>query len=171
MLSNQIFQGLYKNIPIDQINQMYKTSGYYVFRRKKHDGHKYRAYLNANKGSAENESLTMPAFPTYLLPPESILETMSKSPKLSFRDGFRESNWNDMIGKFFCKYSELSIPNQNNLTRNKILIKHLNSLKIKNDDYIYSIYYIENRGEGVFYCCHFEDITQKNSVAYGTLKV
>lgn len=157
------------------IEKLYPKNTYYVFRRKKHDVHKYNSYLktnNINTSEISMESLTYPAFPTYLLPPDSIIKQLQKSPKLSLDDGFRKSNWNDAIGEFYCCVDDIEFKNKKNMTKtmtySEKLICHLNSNNNSKtiDNYIYSIYFIEKLDNLKYYCCFLEDITQKNDKTY-----
>lgn len=161
-----IWTNLYPNIEHDTIKKFYKE-GYYVFRRKMHDSNKYYAYLKANKQVASTDTLTYPAFPKYLLPPDSTITELEKSPKLTLTDGFRKDNWNDIMGDFVCNIDDLEIKCKGYLTREEKLIKYLNSIYPKDKDlYIYSIYIIEPMDNNTFYCCHISDITKKHDGSY-----
>lgn len=46
---------------------------------------------------------------TYLLPPNSIIEEIEKSPKLQLSEGFRVNNWKDVMGEFYCNMKDIDI--------------------------------------------------------------
>ena len=166
---DNIFSLLYPNFQeiLTNIENIYtKDSGYYVFKRKKHDSTHYYAYLKANKGSANNESLTYPAFPKYLLPPKPIFDELNKSPKLSFDEGFRLSNWNDVIGDFYCDIEDIEVKSKKYSTNVEKITKYLNEQKKNNDEYIYSVYVIDKINKYKYYCCHLNEITQKMDGVY-----
>lgn len=161
-----IWDNLYPNVDHDKIKKFYKD-GYYVFKRKMHDSNKYYAYLKANKQVASTETLTYPAFPQYLLPPDSVISELEKSPKLTLIDGFRKDNWKDIIGDFVCNIDEIEIKCKGYLTREEKLIKYLRTVDIGNKDlYIYSMYIIEPLCNNTFYCFHVSDITKKHDGSY-----
>ena len=166
---NNIYNLLYPNYQeiLVEIETLYpKDSGYYVFRRKKLDSHHYNTYLKANKGDANIETLTYPAFPKYLLPPKTIFEELEKSPKLSLKDGFRKYNWNDVIGEYIGDVKNLVVNTNKYLTSIEKVIRYLNLQHNKNDMYIYSIYLIDKICELKYFCCHIGDITQKKDNSY-----
>jgi hypothetical protein len=142
-----IWANLYPNVDHDTIKKFYKD-GYYVFRRKMHDSNKYYAYLKANKQVASTETLTYPtypAFPQYLLPPDSVITELEKSPMLSLTDGFRKDNWNDIIGDFVCNIDDIEIKCKGYLTREEKIIKYLRSIDTEDKDlYIYLRYILMN---------------------------
>ena len=155
---------------INSIEKLYPKNGYYVFRRKKHNQGQYYSYLKANNNNnASITSLTCPAFPTFLLPPDNIIEQLEKSPKLSLDEGFRNLNWNEIIGEFYCCIDDIEFNSKKIRYSTYIdkLLYHLNSNNSKiNDEYIYSIYLIEKLDNLKYYCGFLEDITQKNDKTY-----
>lgn len=172
MINAQIlFSSLYEEIKkekdlVNQLNKLYPNDGYYVFRRKKHDQIHYDAYLKANNKNASVASLTLPAFPTYLLAPDNILNTLEKSPKLTLIDGFRKSNWNDVMGDFFCTLDDIEITTKK-YTVDKKLLHYLNkNFSSTIDEYIYSIYFIKKIDIFKYQCCFIADITQKNDKTF-----
>lgn len=176
MLST-VFSNIYPSVTLDNINALYSGGEHFVFRRKKHSSHLYVAYSKAHDGATSQESLTYPAFPTFFLPPEDVLVELEKSPKLSLKDGFREKNWLDMLGEFYCNLDALVIPvpegasktlkrKLNALTRTEKLLVHLNQLGAKDDEYVYSIYYIQKKTDNSYHCYHLTDITQKYTGEY-----
>ncbi len=158
----------------EQIENMYPKNGYYVFRRKKHDTNHYNAYLKANNNNASTLSLTCPAFPKYLLPPDNIIGELEKSPKLNLEEGFRKSNWNDLVGDFYCIIDDIDIDTTGNkkyLTYvDKFLLFMNNKNNNKSDEYIYSIYIIEKIDNLKYFCCFMTDITQKTDKKYSLKK-
>lgn len=102
---------------------------------------------------------------TYLLPPNSIIEEIEKSPKLQLSEGFRVNNWKDVMGEFYCNMKDIDIQISSDEAKLK---KHLNSLntnKVK-DNYIYSLFRIDKINDTTFYCCHYYDITMKHDGVY-----
>ena len=156
----------YTDFNIDALKNIYGDTGYYVFRRKMHNSAKYHAYLKANTHKASIETLTMPAFPTYLLPPTSIIEEIEKSPKLNNIDKNNFINWNDAIGEFYCNMKNIVFDNKKYLTNKEKLLKHLNTNKKNTDEYIYSMYIIDKLDNTTFFCSHIIDITMKKDRTY-----
>lgn len=161
---NIVYSNLYKNITQEEINNFYKNSSYYVFRRKMHNVNQFDV-KNINK-----ESLIQPAFPKFLLPPNEILVEIAKLPKISSNKLFPLDNWNKIIGEFVCDISDLRelISDQRkkrNITNQDLLIKYLNKKGNENkdkDNYIYSIYAIDKESNNKYICIHMQDFTQKN---------
>lgn len=161
---------------INNIQKLYLDSGDFVFRRKKHNNNQYASYLKANGGVASRNTLTTPAFPTYLLPPDNIINELEKSPRLTIKiEGFRKSNWSEIIGEFYCKIDdieeEINPKKKNRLGTKEKLINYLAHKNYdKSDEYIYSIYTIvvnkDNPNEIKFICSHLYDITQKSKNNY-----
>ena len=106
-----IHTNLYGEITSEEIinfYSQYNECDYYVFKRKMHNGNNYHAYLKANGQSASEDTLSQPAFPTYLLPPESVIQEIEKSPKLRLElEGFRKNNWEDIIGSYVGNVDEI----------------------------------------------------------------
>ena len=176
-LLNFIHTNLYGEITSQEIINFYSQNNdcdYYVFKRKMHNGNNYHAYLKANGQSASEDTLSQPAFPTYLLPPESVIQEIEKSPKLRLElEGFRKNNWEDIIGSYVGNVDEIcSKTKKNKASAQTKVINMLNglrqgaSLTKKTDEYIYSLYLIQKKSETDFYCCHMADITQKPNGAY-----
>jgi hypothetical protein len=172
-----VWSNIYSHITPDKIKELYCDGENFVFRRKKHSSHLYFAYKKSNGGSTSQESLTYPAFPTFLLPPDDILIELEKSPKLSIKNGFRIMNWTDLLGEFYCNLDKLTIDIPDNasksvkrklatLTVPEKLIKHLSATETKDDEYIYSIYYIQKKSDNSYSCYHLSDITQKYTGEY-----
>jgi hypothetical protein len=161
-----VWSNLYPDVNHNTIKNLYKD-GYYVFRRKMHDSNKYYAYLKANKQVSSTETLTYPAFPQYLLPPNSVITELEKSPMLTLTDEFRKDNWNEIIGNPFCNIDDIDIKCKGYLTREEKLIKYLRSIETGDKDlYIYSLYIIEPVNDNTFFCCHLSDITKKHDGSY-----
>jgi hypothetical protein len=166
-----IYGLLYPNFDemLQQMSDMYQKNGMYVFKRKKHTSNQYNSYLNANSKNASKLTLTCPAIPTYLLPPDDIINELEKSPKLSLKDGVRLHNWNEALGEFYCEMSQIS---RNKKGVKSALFRHLEDKnKNKLDNYIYSCYHIsinkDDLNETVFTVSHMFDVTQKNANSYG----
>jgi len=171
----QLYSKIYSDLTTNTIDNLYKSDGYYVFRRKMHNSNQYYAYLKANNQSASTETLTLPALVKYALPPNSVLDSMEKSPRLTLGEGFRVDNWTDAIGEFYGVIGEgdLKPVSKKYKTKENTLIDILNKHAIPNtsDKYIYSIYIIEKLSKEPskscsLYCAHLTDITQKSSGLY-----
>lgn len=108
MNTSELFKLLYKDdFSLENLENIYKNNGDYVFRRKKHNINQYYSYLNANGKSASSMTLISPSFPKYLLPPDDIINELEKSPRLSLIEGFRKNNWEEMIGEYYCKMEDI----------------------------------------------------------------
>lgn len=138
---------------LDDLENLYpKNSGYYVFKRKKHDAKYFQLCVNDNKENNNIETLTLPAFPKYLLPPNILLEKIDK---------------NNFIGEYFCDIDNISVKRTKNCaTHVEKLIKYLNVNGYKSDPYIYSVYIIEKINKYKYFCAHLNDITQKKDNTY-----
>ena len=179
MDTKQLYSLLYGEC-IEKILNTYTNTGDYVFIRKKHDINQYYSYLKANNSLATCIALTTPAFPKYLLPPTNIISELEKSPKLLLQtEGFREENWKEIIGEFYCKIEdiekEINPKKKNKLDSKGKLINYLiNKNNNKQDEYIYSIYTIiinkEKSNEIKYHCLHLYDITQKSIGNYSLKK-
>jgi len=162
-----IWSNLYAGANDDTIKNLYNKNGCYVFKRKMHDSGKYYAYLKANGQSASKETLTYPAFPKYLLPPNAIIEEIEKSPKLTLKEGFRKENWEEIVGNFVCNLDDIEVKSKKCLTSEEKLLKYLANNNSKDPDlYIYSIFVINLINETTIYCAHLLDITKKHNGSY-----
>lgn len=170
LIHNYLYPNFEENL--SNINKIYKNTGEYIFRRKKHNTNQFYSYLKANGGVSSKLTLTCPAIPIYLLPPDNIINELEKSPKLSLKDGFRTKNWNEILGEFYCEINDIKINTKNkNNTRSKLL-RHLEEKNNNTDEYIYSCYNItinkDNSNEIIFTCRHKFDITKKSGNTYST---
>lgn len=158
----EIWKNLYEQVSIEDINKLYTKTGCYVFKRPMHEPSQYYSYLRANKQLSTAVTVSSPAFPTWLLPPNLIIEQLEKSPKLTLKENFRKDNWQSIIGEFECFLDDLNV-NKKQLSDEHKLINYLTQTKgiINKDNNIYSIWYIEKISNTKFYCCHLKDITQK----------
>lgn len=150
---------------------------YYVFKRKMNDSGKYNAYLKTN-GGIEKNSITLPALPKFLLPPEEIINLMEQSPKLNLKEGLtttRINNWKDVIGDFFVKINDIEINDvQTNKSKGYLsyedkFLKFMNNNSYGKkilDPFIYSIYLIKKTNTNVYSCVHLIDITMKQDFTY-----
>lgn len=99
----KISDALWKKARTKDICKFYPEDGVYVFSRMMHTGNQFRAFQKANHGKATQTTITFPAFPTFLFPPEDIIRKMEESPKLTLEKyGIRVDNWNSIYGKYVC---------------------------------------------------------------------
>lgn len=102
-ISVQVSKAMWGKTKMKTMTKFYPKDGIYVFSRDMHSGNQYYAYQKANKGKESSESVTLPAFPTYLFPPEDVIRKMEVSPKLTLKThGIRVDNWKSIYGEYVC---------------------------------------------------------------------
>lgn len=144
------------------VSDIYKKSGYYVFKRIQHTGNQYYSYISANAGNASKQMITYPAFPFALFPPDDILLEMEKSPALSFSAGIRLENWKNKLGYYeMCLDDFENTGNKKFMDYEKKLIYYLKSYG--DDKYIYSVYIINIKSDNEFCVFHLSDFTKKSN--------
>ena len=160
-IPQQIWNSMYPLANKKLVSEYYEKSGYYMFKRKMHSGNQYQSFKAANHGNASSVTLTHPAFPKYLLPPDSIIDELSKSPRLESSSHIRADNWAEQLGDFVHKIYE-----------SNIRLGHVEQLfkkyLIENGlpRHIYSVFQIDKlydklTGNVCYRSIHVFDITQK----------